>query len=203
MTRVRVVPLTWSLYRRCLRQGAPQDVDLLLDLETGSLSIKTDRACAVTGSGMSERQWSSMVRGVVLGWLIPRLMPDAANKLLKRVAPLAQKALDASTVKRDRQGDLRGRMTDAGCEACRAIDAMCSVEYGNIESWSASLYYGVFGTRQKQCAMLRITADTTDEQLAEIVATEEEQADTDGARVEGLAGYLSGLRDDCVNSKED
>lgn len=189
VTIIPVVEAT-ELYRHEQGQSGPQEVQLHLDIATGSL------VAAYTPRGDETSIPKSVYhhRGVL--WTIPCLTGDAANRLMAEAAPLAQRIVDGTEIEWDGANHLGIQNADAQ-EAIEMIAALIETyddPADTIQELSGDEYYddGPDAARET----LGITTATTDDDLARI--TEEAAADALTCRVvvPDLRDYLDQLRED-------
>src|SRR5690606_18783297 len=122
VTTVKIRPVVepTALYCRYENNYEPQPVYINLDLADGALYADYR---ATNDTPM--RVWLGQVRA----WKIPPLVADAANELLKDIAPLAQRILDGSSIEvNPRTGDRVGVLDDDAMAAEWEI-------YEIIENW--------------------------------------------------------------------
>src|SRR5690606_3180787 len=122
MTTVKIRPVTEpaALYRRYEGSHRPQSAYVALDLTNGALYADY---WGTNGTPMGV--WLGQVRT----WSIPPLVADAANELLREIAPLAQRILDGATIETgSRTGAPVGVLNDDAMAAEREIGKI-------IESW--------------------------------------------------------------------
>ncbi len=142
--------------------------------------------------------------GLVLRWTIPALCGDAANDLLQRLAPLAQRVVDGSDEEWDGSNRV-GKLNDDARAAVEEIEAICDhVDGSEIVVWKAEDWYEPLASAKLRGDArladigqdLGITATTTDEELSAIEDAEEAKAIGEGVDgIEGLGNYLTTLRD--------
>src|SRR5690606_13306206 len=114
MTTVKIRPVVepTALYCRYGNNYEPQPVYVALDLEDGALYADYQ------AGGTPMRVWLGQVRT----WSIPPLVADAANALLREIAPLAQRILDGSSIEvTPRTGNRIGVLSDDAAVAEREI----------------------------------------------------------------------------------
>ena len=167
MTTVKIRPVVEpdALYCRYENNYEPQPVYINLDLADGALY-----ADYRASNGTPGRVWLGQVRT----WKIPPLVADAANKLLREIAPLAQRILDGSDIEvNPRTGDPVGVLSDDALTAEREIyeiierwcedPAIATVEEIRAADWYAAC-------DDDPCDELGLTAETTDDELPAIAA---------------------------------
>ncbi|MFO7253794.1 MAG: hypothetical protein DIU60_023890 [Actinomycetes bacterium] len=166
MTTVKIRPVVEPTALYCRYEGnyEPQPVYVALDLADGALYADYQ------AGGTPMRVWLGQVRT----WSIPPLVADAANELLQDIAPLAQRILDGAAIETDpRTGNRVGVLNDDAAAAEREI-------YEIIENWredpaiatveeiKAAEWYSACDT--DPCAEIGLTAETTDDELAQVAA---------------------------------
>jgi hypothetical protein len=130
-----------------------------------------------------------------LRWHIPALTVDAANALLDRLSPLAERVfLGYSTLwdGHNRVGTFDEDAKDAETDIARE----CERDWHEREvqqRWEAADYYADISRRELLDAT-GLTAETTDEELASIVAAEEGRVES-WMTVDGIGRYFEWLRD--------
>nr|WP_294560132.1 hypothetical protein [uncultured Rhodopila sp.] len=161
-------------------QSGPQDCYLYLDCDKAELSCGYN---AEIGNGIS----FDVYHGRTLRWKIPCLTADSANALMQEVSDEAQAIVDGYECVWDGHNHV-GKLTDDAVEAReaigRAIDRPWS-EYDTVEVWDAADWF--------QVNIDGLTADTTDEELAELAKRED--ADAAPRIIEGTLEYLTARRD--------
>ncbi len=145
--------------------------------------------------------------GLVLRWTIPALRGDAANDLLQRLAPLAQRVVDGSSEGWDGSNRV-GKLNDDARAAVEEIESICDAVNGSeVVVWKAEDWYEPLASAKLRGDArladigrdLGITAATTDEELSALEDAEEAKAIGDGVDIiEGLGDYLVELRDAAV-----
>lgn len=174
VTIVRV-PHPTALFHRYPGEQQEQDCFLALDLETGRLECDWN---GEIGNGVP----MSVHHRRALRWTIPTLTDVSANELMDKVAPLAQRILDGSSVEWDGNnnvGRLNADAEDADDEI-RDITEGWGEEPDLVHSWSAFDWYS---EGDDPAPELGLTADTTDGQLYDI----EKKAEADiNATAEGV-----------------
>ena len=165
MTTVSIRPVEspTALYCRYAGSYEEQPAYIALDLVDGELYADYRATDGTPG-----RVWLGQVRT----WSIPPLVADAANALLERIAPLAQRILDGSSIEVDpRTGDPVGVLDDDAAEAEREIAEIIQrwcedqphrvVEEIKVADWYAACDVD-------PCEELGLTAETTDDELAQV-----------------------------------
>lgn len=181
-----------KLYHRYPREMSPQRALVTLRCETGALSAAYDPEI---GPGVPEH----VATRRVLRWVIPALTADAANKLLDQIRPLAETIVAGYSREWDGHNHV-GRYTDEADAAIEAVEALILKETPDAETlevWDAADWFGALGRHAAQRRELGITAQTTDEELAEIV--EREETNAEGRLIENLARHLTKLRDEALD----
>jgi len=166
MTTVKIRPVVEPTALYCRYEGSyePQPVYIALDLAGGELYADYQ------AGGTPMRVWLGQVRT----WSIPPLVADAANELLREIAPLAQRILDGSDIEVDpRTGNRIGVLNDdamaAEREICEVIEnwredpAIATVEEIKAAEWYSAC-------DDDPCDELGLTAETTDDELPAVAA---------------------------------
>lgn len=170
MTTVSVHPVSepTALYCRYAGNYEPQPVYVALDLADGALYADYQ------AGGTPMRVWLGQVRT----WSIPPLVGDEATALLEHIAPLAQRVLDGSAIETDpRTGDRVGVLNDDAAAAEREIyeiiQRWCEDPAARVvEEISVGDWYSHCDT--DPCEEIGLTAETSDDELAQVVARIEE-----------------------------
>jgi hypothetical protein len=191
MITIRPVSGT-DLYRRYPQQAARQACHVELDLARGALTAAHDPEI---GSGVPE----AVHLGHVRRFAIPALRADAANALLERIAPLAERAAAGYSVRWDGRANVAAFSAEA-LDALDAIDVMCAGTFcaraDHLVVVPAEDWFRAMASTSQLCAHeVGITAATTDDAL--VLIAQRIRGDT--ARhvdaVDGLDDYLRRLRD--------
>lgn len=135
-----------------------------------------------------------VVHGHVQRWTIPALKADVANELLKEIAPLAERVVAGYESTWSGSNHVAAFDEDATV-AIEAIGDLCDRAGGEDEAlsvWEAADWFSGLGGAVAQAHDLGITAETTDEQLAEIAKRETASARADS--VDELSGIEEHLR---------
>ncbi|MGI5451417.1 hypothetical protein ACQEVM_37795 [Streptomyces sp. CA-243310] len=181
-------------------QNEAQPAYVELGLGDGILLASYD---AVVGPGGP----ASVHHGIDLRWSIPALNQEAADELLKELAPLAQRILDGSEVEWDGNNHVGRLLTEDAHAAHDAITERCE-GIKDDDSNPAVLSVWTMDTigHAWDADEAGITAETTDAQLAEIETqlTEEfrDGQDLPHVVIVGLTDHLRSLRDDLVNDED-
>ncbi|PZM93683.1 MAG: hypothetical protein DIU79_10680 [Actinobacteria bacterium] len=190
MTTVKIRPVVepTALYCRYENNYEPQPVYINLDLADGALYADYR---ATNDTPM--RVWLGQVRA----WKIPPLVADAANELLKDIAPLAQRILDGSSIEvNPRTGDRVGVLDDDAMAAEWEI-------YEIIENWHEDPTVSVveeisvgewYSGGDDPCDELGLTAETSDEDLPAIAAKIEKDIRTAAGAVVVVTGAEEWVR---------
>jgi hypothetical protein len=178
-------------------QTSAQPVHVELDCrEEGALSASYNPEI---GSGVPETVHARFV----LRWTIPALKADAANELLAKIAPLAERIVSGFDEVWN-GSNFVGDFDDDADDACEDIEALCDKARGAGEDealsvWQAADWYAGVGSARAQAAELGITENTTDDQLVKIAAREAQNAKSDGVDVlNNLDKYLESIRSFCI-----
>lgn len=187
-----------ALYCHYPSQDKPQPSYMQLSLEDGQMLCSYD---PVIGSGVPGEVYNSLV----LRWKIPSLTPEAANKLMEEVKPLAAQILaDSGTGWSG--SDRVGVLGDKAREASNEIDALCE-QYRAEEAFTGDFVQGTdaydwfsYGSRADITKEYGVTRDTTDEQLKAMAAGAEQEALESGSPgpcvLSGALEYFESLRSD-------
>ncbi|GAA2679547.1 MULTISPECIES: hypothetical protein [Actinosynnema] len=121
----------------------------------------------------------SVTRGVLRQWDIPCLSARAANELLHEIAPLAERLLAGAEMEPDVSRGSNVAVLDEDAERAEkeigeVIDSYCG---------DAELVRAVDAVEWYDIVPEQLTADTTDEQLREIAAAEEERVRQDAVLI--------------------
>lgn len=171
-------------------QSEPQACHLNLDLEDGELFCDYN---GNIGSGVSAAVYHRRI--LTIG--IPTLTGEAANELMAEVAPIAQRVLDGASIEwngNNNVGQLSDEAQAAFEELTRVVEDFTSDAPTVDGIYAADWYAGMDPAEE-----LSLTADTTDEELADMeeVARADIEANANGVVVvQGLDRYLAELRDD-------
>lgn len=188
-----------ELYRHYTSQSEAQPAYIELDLKRGTLLADYD---GVIGSGVPGEVWHGFERR----YGIPMLTGDAANELMREIAPLADRIL-ADWEEHWDGNNMRARLGEDAAEAegeierilrgyeADAQDGVADV----VQEWDAD--GAISGSEVEEFG---ITADTTDSRLAEIEETIRKQLEdvSDPGAVVVLSGvdaHLKMLRDDLAD----
>lgn len=193
MTTISITPVTGNeLHHHYTNQIDAQPCYVELDCRTGELSADWN---GEIGNAVP----SDVYHGHRTRWTIPTLKADAANALLEKISSIAQDICDGYTSHWD-GNQYVAHLTDAAEDACDQIGQICDAMYDDstdqIAAWDAGDWLAGIGRRERQCRELKITADTTDEQLDIIETRLTAEALNEGAVLDRLGRYLLILRDD-------
>ncbi|MEV4440450.1 hypothetical protein AB0K09_15780 [Streptomyces sp. NPDC049577] len=191
---------TEELYRHYDQQAEPQPVFVELDLEDGVLYASYDPEVgnarpAEVGNGRTRRY---CLTGK--DYSGERVIPTAegANRLLERIAPLAQRVLDGASIEwngHNRVGVLDEDAQDAEETIKALVEDADLGEDGAIELWDMDSIGEAWTAEEAG-----ITARTSDEELERIEARllEEFRADQEQptAVIRGLGEHLRAVRDE-------
>ena len=197
-TQVRVYEIDGKFDLCChyTHQTEVQGCYVELDCETGRFTADYN---AEIGYGVPEAVWHGRTRR----YEIPCLLAEAANKLLAELAPLAQRIVDGYEAIWDGNNhvgklDEDAQMAEAELERCctelmeQPNEADCIVEWDAADWLSGCDTVAEYG----------ITGQSTDRELADIGERIEAEA-PDNTIIDGLVGYLQGLRDDLMDDDGD
>jgi len=180
-----------ALYHRYPRVQGPQPCYVELNCKAAELSASYSTEIE---RGMPMSVWHGLRRR----YRIVPLKSEAANALLAELVPLASRVCDGFVQCWDGHNTV-GRLNADATEAEEEIQRICrdrDFTDAKLAVWSASEHFGVLGSKLVQAAELGITAETTDELLADIATRELEQADDNGVDdIEGIDAYLESLRE--------
>lgn len=197
MTSVDITPVIEvdALYHRYSDETEPQGCYIALDLEDGRMW-----ASYHAESGNAEPEEVHHDR-VLRFYLSDVLHGPTANELMAEIEPLAQIILDDSEIIWDGNNYV-GRLGDEAQTAAYEIEQVCSREYGDEErviAYDADEWYS-HDSDEAVTERLGITADTTDEQIADLAEAEEEEANRQSnygfVLLTGVEDYLTRIRDE-------
>jgi hypothetical protein len=193
-TAITIKPVTSSLYHRYPVQTSEQPVYVELDCAVGELTAETS---GEIGNAVPMSVW----HGHTQRWAIPVLKINAANKLLRELAPLAARVCAGYAPHWDGHNHVARFTTDAD-NALEEIEATCGAladDGDAMQVWQAADWYAALGNTARQRTALLIDATTTDAMLDLIETQELASAKSNGIDgVDGLAKYLRDLRDEAV-----
>ncbi|MFD9190312.1 hypothetical protein ACFWCA_19040 [Streptomyces phaeochromogenes] len=201
--QTRICSNSDELYCWYAQQSGPQPAYIELGLEDGVFLASYD---AIIGSGAP----GTVFHGIDRRWAIPVLTGDATNRLLVELQPLAERILAGSHVEFDGNNRVGRIVTPDANEAFEAISArcegLCEEEHGLGEDLLPVWHVDSMGDLWT-ASDAGITAATTDEELdtvtARMLAEFREGMSQQYAVVEGLHGYLRGLRDEARDEDAD
>jgi hypothetical protein len=182
-----------ELYHRYPQQTTPQPCHVELGLARGTLTAAHD---PVVGSGAPEAVYLGHVRR----FTIPALRADAANALLERIAPLAERAQAGYSTRWDGRANVAAFSADA-LAALDAIDMMCADTFaaradGLVAVQAEDWFRVMSSTCELRAREFSITAATTDDELEGVAAKERASATAGHVDIiDGLDDYLRMLRD--------
>ena len=180
-----------SLYQRYPGQSEAQDCYVELDARgEGEL-------CARTNPEIGNAIPFDVYHGHVQRWTISPLRADAANALLAKIEPLAERVVAGYGTRWDGNNQVADYDDDAA-KAIDEIEELCDNAGGegeDLEVWQASDWFDALGTREMQARELGITASTTDDELIAISLRAVADAENEGVdELEGLNEHLAALR---------
>lgn len=194
-----------DLYRQYPGQLRAQRCYVEIDCKHGTLSCSYD---AEVGNAVP----AYVYHGHAIRYGIPCLTPEAANGLMDAILPLAQRVEAGYTS--DWDGDnMVGRYNEDATEALGIIEDMLrDIDYEDqIEAWDAgdwlgdvTHYYNRDGAhcRRENVEIVKIdcigtiTADTTDNEISEMVEKIEDELEPHQI-LDGTEKYLTEMRDQC------
>ena len=202
MNTVTIIPVRGNaLYRRYSGQTAPQDCYVSLDCQKGYLTADFNPEI---GSGVPV----AVYHGHVQRWSIPVLSADAANSLLEEIAPFAERMVAGYERVWDGNNHVAAFSDDAD-EADDAIISLCdraradADEHSTVQVWDASEWFAGIGNAAAQCAALKITAETTDDELRAIETVAEKEAGDMGVDVlNGVRRHMEWLREKAIDADD-
>lgn len=188
---ITIKPVTGAeLYRRYPGQTQRQDCFVSLDAASGDLGAGYNPEI---GNAVPARVFHGHVRR----WRIPPLKAQAANALLEKISPLAERVTAGYEKVWDGHNHV-GRYTKDATAAADAIHELCERAdddgEGQVVAYAADEWFAGLGDEEDQARELGIAAGTTDAQLESIAARELENAQGEADIVEGIAEYLRWLR---------
>jgi hypothetical protein len=179
-----------EIYHRYRGQTSAQPCYVQLDCEEGVLRVGYSPHI---GGGRSIAEHHRRA----LRWHIPALTVDAANALLDRLSPLAERVFLGYSTLWDGHNRV-GTFDDDARDAAEDIALLCERdwrEHDIQQRWEAGDWYADI-SRTELLDATGLTADTSDEQLKAIVADEMMRAfDGHGILVDGVDRYFEWLRD--------
>lgn len=186
-----------SLYHRYRGQIEPQPVYVSLDCRNGSLSA--------IWTAERDSEPTEVRYGHVKRWSIPALKSDAANALLGKILPFAQRMVDGYDAEY-MDGNTAAWFSDDAVDADRDIAQLCKGaddEDDHVSAWEAGMYLEGIGNADAQRKELGIDAETTDIQLEAIAAQLRAEAERDGIDIlDGLDDYLDRLQREACEATE-
>lgn len=194
-----------ELYRHYDGQAEPQPAYIELDTQAGTLLADYD---SEIGNAVPGSVWHGLERR----YRIPILTADAANRVMQEITPFAERIVAGTEAEWDGNNTVAVMNEDAKAAEEELEDHLgCNLGYGDYEAstqgFSSSDLVAVWdidgATNGCETDEHNITADTTDDRLAQI----EEQILTDLANCgespvavcAGLGAYLKQLRDDLAD----
>lgn len=180
----------------------PQPCVLSLDLRSGVLTAQYNPA--VSGGNAVPM---SVFHGCTRWFPIPVLTTAAANQLLLEVTPLAVRILAGAVVDWV-GGNYIGSLHGDAVTASEEMHDRCDPDNGSwddadmISPWPAADWFANEGP-DAALARLGIDADTTDEEIDELAAAEEQDALTAGAgrvKLRDTAAWLRRRRDELATA---
>ena len=190
-----------ELHRQYAGQNRPQDVYVTLDCANGRL---TAECSSEIGSGIPV----AVCHGHVQRWSIPALTADAANSLIEEIAPFAERMVAGYERVWDGNNHVAAFSDDAD-EADDAIISLCdraradADEHSTVQVWDASDWFAGIGNAAAQCAALKITAETTDDELRAIETVAEKEAGDMGVDVlNGVRRHMEWLREKAIDADD-
>lgn len=202
MSAVIIIPVRGNaLYRRYSGQNAPQDCHVSLDCRKGTLTADFNPEIGnAVPFAVHHRH--------VQRWSIPCLTADAANALLAEIAPFAQRMLDGYECVWDGHNHV-AEFSDDADDADDTIICLCdhatadANEQTTVQVWDASDWLGGLGNAAAQCEALKITAETTDDELRAIAdAAEVEAAGMGVHALDGCLRHMEWLREKAIDAAE-
>lgn len=199
-TTVHITPVEQpdALFCHYPGEGRPQDAYLALDLESGKMWCSYDPEI---GNAVPASVW----HGRTLRWTIPTLTADAANELMEKVTPLAQRILDGAEIAWDGHNRI-GRLSADAQQASDEVAKLCDPtnlmwDAGDLVTEMGASDWLQWDSRDEIIARFGLTADTTDERIREMAEQEEREARSMGGNagyviLSGIAEYLTELRDE-------
>lgn len=190
-----------QLYRHYPRESEPQPVYLQLDLETGTLEAIYHGM--LVGGGVPQE----VVYGYHRRYRVPVLTGDAANRIMREIAPLAERVI--ADWDRVHRGERLVAVLGPDAQAAEAaIEQLISDRYGDgddlhqdpdvVQEWPVDAV-----TTGSEADEYGITGDTTDARLDEIeqqILRDRVPSSTAVVVVcHGLDTYLQQLRDDLAD----
>lgn len=178
-----------ALYCHYESQISPQPCYVELDCDNRTLSASYD---AEIGPAVPVRVWHHRI----IRFQIPCLTDEAVNDLLDEIAEDASAICEGYERVWDGNNHV-GRFTEDADGLIQALNERCQGpwdERSTINVWHAGDWYEPV-TDIDLCEELGLTANTTDDELNEMAAAEEENAEDEGFRLNGTEEYLRDIRD--------
>jgi len=197
-TSVTIKPVAEDRALFCHYKGqpSPQPCYIELDCEERALSASYD---GEIGNAIPFRVY----HGRCIRWTIPCLTATAANALLEELAEEAARICDGYDQVWDGHNHV-GKLDDDARAASDTIQATCEGgSWSDHEIISPPWHAGDWYEPVNVAVELKISAQTTDEELAEIVEREERAASDDGHEVEGIFEHLKEVRDNLTEQNQD
>ena len=187
---LKIIPLKSDelhpLYCRYDGQQNPQNAFVQLDTREGTLSA--DYTGEIDGIPFGE--YYGYLRRYDVS---QHLNAEEIQKLLRYLAPIAQRVLDGVTEHTDQNMNPDIRLSEAAEKAEEEIEKECEMwtEYSVATSydqgvWPADHYYNSISH-----AEIGLTPQTTDAQLDKIIEEEIDTARCDGVTIDGVEKYLT------------
>lgn len=191
MSTITTKPVVGTeLHHRYPREQKPQRCFVELDLRTGVLGAAYNPE---VGGG----EPMDVFHGHRVRWTIPALREAAANDLLAKIAPLAERMVDGYESIWNGNNNV-AKLDESAQTAEEDIGVLCERagddEMSTVDTWQASEFFAVLGSPETQGHELGITAATTDEELKAIAARELANAD-DVDIIDGLDEHLVAVRE--------
>lgn len=179
-----------SLYHKYPGEHRPQDCYIEIDWRDG-------RMTAAYNPEIGNQVPLAVYHGHVQRFRIPALKPAAVERLLEKLEPLAERAIDGYGVSCDIGGNEIARFDADSDIARREIQRICEDEtldeQDQIVVYAAEDWFGVLPDKDL-CDALGVSAFSSDE-LLERIAEEAQEQMTGGDILEGAVPWLKALRE--------
>lgn len=190
---VNIVPVEneFGLFCQYPGQTEPQECYVEIDLRTGEVHAEVN----AWASGVPLDVHNGLVRRFILPYPI---RGSAANRLMNELVPLFKKLVNCFTERLNDRNNWVGILTPKGEEIADEIESFIGVnitEADQIVGWDACDWFNSVGIDE-----LGINADTSDNELDEIIDREIETAEASGVVIVGIDAYLYDLRDELIET---
>jgi len=199
--KIKIIALDESqphqLFEHYSSQSKPQDAYISLDLRDGNFTADVNREI---GNAEPMDVW----HGVVVRWYMPPLMAATANRLMGKIAPLAQRMLDGSEIEWDGSNyiGVMTRYTEEDIDGAIADAIEAAVEDAQYDfeiCWKA----GTDWYAEAVIDMLR--PETTDAEIEEWMDDDETPVDFPAAVIDrdAITAWMRECRDELAAEAAD